>query len=318
MIKFNLPGLYEHHALNMYMIELYKTNPEVFRKHVKIESIFGNFPFCIWDGGRNFAYYKQATKEQVENIRRDYLNFNAKARFVFTNPELTEEDLDDRWCNLLLNIFNNTKEEIVINSDLMKNYLQKNYPDYNLVSSTTKCITNKEKALEEIMNPEYYQVCLDYNLNKDIEFLESIPKEYRHKVEFLCNAICPPGCAHRKMHYSETGLAHLTYLKEKYSVINHCHISEGVNHPSKIGCGNNLSWEEIEKYHQMGFQHFKLEGRTLESSTMFAQYLYYLIKPEYYFYVAESVVKSGALINDYNNPDIFEYKGAKEYSGVTY
>ena len=318
MIKYNMPGLYEHKHLILFLLDLYHKNREFFRPNVKIESVFGNFPYCTWDGGRNFPHYTQSNKEEVLKFRDEYMLFGVHPRFIFTNPNIEEEDLDDRWCNFLLNAFNDTNSEIVINSALMENYIKDNYPSYKLVSSTTKCIVNPEKAIAEIANSDYYQICIDYNLNKNMEFLESIPKEHRHKVEFLCNAICPPNCPYRKQHYSDTGKSHMTYLKEKYTVLPYCGIKDEINHPNKIGQGNNLSFEDIEKYHAMGFQHFKLEGRTLDSGTVFAQFLYYLIDPKYHFLVIEIALRSGALLNGYNDRAIYEYQGLKKHSDITW
>ena len=300
MTNFNIPGLYEHFDLNMFFLILRNDNREYFYDDVNISSIFGNFPYCIWDGGRNFPYYYQCTKQDILRIKNDYINYSVHPRFVFTNPVLQPEDLDDRYCNLLLDLFKDCDSEVVVNSLLMENYLKKNYPQYNLVSSTTKRITNREKALEEIMNPNYYQVCLDYDLNKDMEFLESIPMEYRHKVEFLCNAICPSNCSFRKKHYDLTGRAHLSYLRDGYTVNPQCKIAAGIN--CRLGEGNNLSREDIEKYSKMGFRYFKLEGRTLPSGAMFANYLYYMIKPEYHPAVMEMACNyEGIFFNDRNS-----------------
>ena len=316
MINFNLPGLYEHFELNSFFLHYYTIHPEYFNPGVKIASVFGNFPYCTWDGGRNFIYYDQVTKEKIIDVKNMYNSYHVNPRFVFTNPVLEERDLHDRFCNTILNLFPEDNNEIVVNSELLKTYLQENYPNFKLISSTTKCITNLDKALEEIANPDYYQVCIDYNLNKNIEFLESIPKELRSKVEILVNAICPPGCPHRKLHYSETGQAHLTYLKDRYSVAHECKIDQELNHPKRLGQGNNLSFEEIKEYHKMGFQHFKLEGRTLPSGTMFANYLYYLIKPEYHFFLIETAIKKQLFLNTYNDPETFVFTGEKDRAKI--
>ena len=317
-IKFNLPGLYEHHKLNLFFMHYLATAPYMFNDGISIASVFGNFPFCIWDGGRNFMHYKQSNKEEIQAFCADIANFNAAPRLIFTNPAIQKEDLDDRFCNQVLKIASQYKGEVVINSDLMKEYIKTNYPNMKIISSTTKRISNPKKSLEEIENGDYFQVCIDYDLNKNMEFLESIPKEYRHKVEILVNAICPSNCKFRKQHYVETGKAHLSYLKHNYSVANYCFIGNEMNHPDKLGKGNNLSFDDIKKYNEMGFQYFKLEGRTLGSGVVFANYLYYLVKPEYHYLFIEMAYKENLLINNYTDSDIFEFKGRKEMSKIHY
>ena len=298
---FNIPGIYDHLDLNLFFIKLQKTNPEFFYPDIKITSVFGNFHFCPWDGGRNFMYYSQQTKEEVKRIAELYNSVDIPLRLVFTNPVIQPNDLHNRYCNMILRELNNGMNEVCVNSSLMENYIRENYPKYKIISSTTKRLTSPEKALEEI-HKDYFQICLDYDLNHNIKFLESIPKDEREKVEFLTNAICRPGCAIRKHHYYATGAAQRTWLKEKYE-IDKCNIQDNLTHPSKLGKENNLSLEKIDEYSKMGFKYFKLEGRTLPSSVMFGCYLYYFIKPEAYFEVISLAShQNGIFINDPNGP----------------
>ena len=50
--KFHLPGLRKNFPLNMMVINLLETDPEWFREGVKIESVYGEFPMSLWNGGR--------------------------------------------------------------------------------------------------------------------------------------------------------------------------------------------------------------------------------------------------------------------------
>ena len=54
MIKYALPGMYEHANFYFNLLELKLTNPEYFYDNIEIEIIYGNPQFCIWDGGRIF------------------------------------------------------------------------------------------------------------------------------------------------------------------------------------------------------------------------------------------------------------------------
>lgn len=301
MIYYNLSGMYEHFTLNKFIIELYQTHPEFFREGVKIGSIFGNFQYCIWDGGRNFPYYNQVCKEDIESIAAYYNLYNIPLRLIFTNSAIEEEHLYDRFCNLQVKLLENGKNEIVVNSPLLEQYLRDNYPNYKYISSTTKCL-KEDKFLEELKNPDYYQVCLDYNLNKNIEMLEKIPKELRGKCEFLTNAICHSGCPIRKKHYYYTSLSNLTYCRYKYDLKNYCKIQGNINEPGTILSHNNLSWEEIQEYNKMGYKYFKFEGRTLPSSDILANYLYYLFDPKYIpFVVSQAACIPGIFFNNINS-----------------
>ena len=51
-VRFHLPGLRYNFPLNMFWISLLETHPEYFRENIEIASIFGSFPFSLWNGGR--------------------------------------------------------------------------------------------------------------------------------------------------------------------------------------------------------------------------------------------------------------------------
>lgn len=309
MLKFNIPGTYDHHGLNMFLLQHMVDEPELFREDIKISSVFGNFPYCIWDGGRNFPRVHQCTKEEIRYIKQTYDMYNIPLRLVFTNPVIEEEHLYDRYCNLVLKELDNNNNEIVVNSPLLEEYLRSEYPGYKIISSTTKRLGKKE-FLTELSKEDYYQVCLDYDLNHDQELLDSIPMKERSKVEILSNAICPAHCAFRKQHYDCTGHSQLTFARDGYTVNGVCGIKTTLNHPSALGKGNNLSIEEMREYSKKGFNTFKLEGRTLSSTAMFANYLYYFAKPEAIFYLIEKAgCLEGIYVNDKNGPlcgDLYE------------
>jgi len=307
---FNIPGPQTHFDLNVFFLGLMEQYPQYFYPDVKVSSIFGNFQYCIWDGGRNFAHYNQVTEERMIEIKDTYAHFQVPIRFVFTNPVIEKKHLYDRFGNLCLEIFHDEKNEIVVNSPLMEDYLRENYPKYKIISSTTKRITNKDKFMEELANPNYYQVCLDYDLNKNMELINSVPQELRPKVEFLINAICPPHCPQRKEHYALTGKAHISYLKDKYTN-DKCGIRESSIHPKVLGKGNNFTLEDIDNYSKLGYKYFKLEGRTLHSYDVLAMYLYYMVKPEWHYdIIGTALLLDGVIINSPNSE--YKYQLIKE------
>ena len=57
---------------------------------------------------------------------------------------------------------------------------------------------------------------------------------------------------------------------------------------------NNLTPEEIiNTYAPMGFQHFKLEGRSLSDLENACNYVRYMVKPEFQFLVLTTLIPSG-------------------------
>lgn len=295
MINYNIPGFYDHYSLNKFFIELKDKMPQVFYPRVSIGSVYGNFPYCTWDGGRIFGQNFQVTKEQIVEIHEFYHSFNIPLRFIFTNPLLTEEHLHNRFENLVLTICDNSNNEVCVNSPIVEEYIRTNYPSYKIISSTTKCLVQDDFQKE--IAKDYYQVCIDYNLNKNEALLEQLSPEEKRKCEFLVNAICPSNCGFRKQHYAENGKTVLSFDGYRYAwkMANACGIKNGVNHPSVLATGNNFSIDEIFKYERNGFSNFKLEGRTLPDSAVLGNYLYYFIKPEYHFEIMQMALDMGAI-----------------------
>ena len=280
MINFMLPGAYEQFPLNKAVIEFYHTHPQYFIENFNIGACFGNFHFTIWDGGRTFVEYHPASYEQIIEVRDFYKKFNIPLRFVYTNPVLEPVHLTDRFNNLVTSLCEDENNEIVVNSDILEDYLRIQYPKYKFISSTTKCLSKTSESAEELKK-DYYLVCLDYNLNKNYKYLESIPDEDKKKVEFLVNAICPPGCPNRKHHYFLNGIEHLSYNR-KYFI--DCAIKEGLNHPDTINYKTTITLEDIYNYYlPHGFNNFKIEGRTVSPGELICTYARLFIKPEYQF-----------------------------------
>ena len=292
MKKYMLPGLAENSRINIDFIRLLKEHPEYFYDNINVGAVFGNFKFCSWDGGRIFGEgaHLHSSKEEIQMLQNIYNNeLNVPMRFVFTNNSLTQEDCYDRFNNLVLELCENGQNEIVINSPILEKYIRENYPNYKFISSTTKCLTNIEEAKSEILNSNYYLTCLDYNLNKNYKFLETLTQEEKNKTELLVNAICGPACPNRKNHYKLNSLYMLNYGKPY--ALRSCSIEHNNLYPRNDSVF--ISPEEIDNYYYPnGFTNFKLEGRTFSELDALLNLVRYMVKPEYQFYIISQLMQN--------------------------
>ncbi len=290
MIYFAIPGLYENIRTNEIFYELYKNLPQCFYNDFSFDAFYGNFQYCIWDGGRFFQEYKHSTIEDIQKAMQLYnYKMNVPMRFIFTNTKIEPQHCYDRFCNLITEMCENSMNEIVVNSPVLEDYLRKNYPKYKIISSTTKCLSNKEDLVKELHSEKYFRVCLDYNLNQQKDFLKNLNEEEKDKCEFLINASCGPGCKNRKKHYDFNSESSLNYGKSFF--LNFCIIP-----------GNNLyPYEEQKKvwitpkdlrewYEPNGFSHFKLEGRTFKPFVHLGNLINYMVKPEYQLFIFTEVL----------------------------
>ena len=271
---FHLPGLFRFFNGYVALFQLIAHNPSILKEKVKIGSVYGA-PCCIWNGGRTVATYFD--KGQCETIKNFMFNYNVPARFTFTNCLLEESHVYDTYCNMLLDMFNTGTNEVICNREVLENYIRNKFGNrYKYISSTTKRLVKQEDQIKEI-NKDYYLIVLDYNHNKDLNFLQSIPN--KEKCEILCNAVCKPNCPVRLKHYQDISKAQ---LENDWRYLYSCDDSIKWFWQVKKENESFISIEDINNtYLPMGFSNFKLEGRTANSMDWVEIILYYLIKEEY-------------------------------------
>lgn len=289
---FFLSGAFESFEFISSFLQIARRCPSMLKDNVVIDSVFGS-PTCIWNGGRALAnvYYN---KKQLQNIRDTYANLGVKVRLIFTNPFLNEHDLYDRYCNLVMSIFKDLSPEVVVNSPLLEEYLRSTYPTAFFISSTTKRLRSNEEQLREF-DREYKYICLDYDYNYNYGFLDSIPKSERDRVEILVNSTCLKGCNARVLHQEFSAKRQLEYDSDDYCesevFYKECpkikrimsQSSSQSDNVRDIYSGTNYIFpQDLDMYLDKGFCHFKIQGRELAVSQLFAEMLPYIISPNYY------------------------------------
>lgn len=290
-IKFALPTLWNHWDFTVALIKFQEMYPEAFRPNATIGAVYDNFPYCLWDGGRIFNEYTYASIEDI-TIRKEFLETHGiPLRLIFTSPVIQEQHLYDRFCNLVTQVCENDINEIVVNSEILENYLREHYPKYSFISSTTKCNVF-DASLKEVETNKYKYICLDYNQNHNFKLLDTLNQSQKNQIEFLCNAICPPGCPNRKEHYRLNGLFYLNFMKP-YD-LNYCGVQQHTLHPLVENYKNHINADDIyTTYVDKGFSMFKLEGRTLPTVEVMLNCAKYLIKPEYQLFFITEMLSSG-------------------------
>ena len=274
-IYWHLPGFCYFRLLNQVIINLMNDYPEKFYDGYKVGSVYGTFPGAIWNGGR--AVFGITSKRDIESILKIYNSKGVPVRFTWTNSLIEEKHLQDTYCNLIMKLADNGLNQVLVNTEVLENYVRKEYPDFKLISSTTKRIVDVQ-SLKEELEKDYYLVVLDYDLNHNTEVLESI-KPYADRVEILVNEVCYPGCPKRKEHYLQQSQMQLEYdIHTAFPCPNRTterKFSECMDRPAFI------SREQIAEYVDKGFVNFKIVGRGMPLEYVKESYLYFLVKEEH-------------------------------------
>lgn len=288
VVKWHLPGFCAFFYLNQIVINLMKEYPEKFREGYRVGSVYGTFPGAIWNGGR--AVFGITCKKDMQRIVDTFNRFGVPVRFTWTNPLLEEKHVYDTYCNLIMSVADNGKNEVLVNSPVLEQYLRENYPDFGFISSTTKRLTRLEEIQAEL-DKNYKLVVLDYDLNHDEKVLAAL-ESVADRIEILVDEICFPGCQKRKKHYEDEALMQLTYEK---GTVFPC--PNRTTRPSFAECKKRPSFisnEEIDGYIERGYTNFKIVGRGLPQDMVLESYLYYLVKEEEREFIHNKIDKTMA------------------------
>ena len=284
---YHLPGLFEFYELYREFLPLFREHREYFYDWCEIGSIYGAPADCIWGGGR--AGFGDNEPQEVLALMQEY---GISARLTFSNSLIREEHLSDRRCNALCSLFEKSKgvqNGVIVYSDLLLDYLQKNYPGLYFVSTTTKVLMDFRQFLNEVKRDEFLYVVPDFRLNKVFDKLNTLSESQKDKVEFLCNECCWFGCKDRKRCYEAVSRKNLgENCPEHYCTAPDANkgyrFSDAMTNPGFIGIQ-----DIINEYLPMGFSNFKIEGRGLGSALILEFLLYYMTKPEYHIHVREKI-----------------------------
>ena len=313
--QYHLPGLFEFYELYKVFLPLFREHREYFYDWCDIGSVYGAPADCIWGGGR--AGFGDDDAKKVLDLMKEY---GISARLTFSNSLLKEEHLLDKKCNTLCKLFeeagdiqresvsnknmqnksikdiqeNNVQPKVIqngviVHSDLLLDYLKKNYPSLYFVSSTTKVLTDFQEFLKEVKREDFQYVVPDFRLNKSFDKLNTLTQIEKDKVEFLCNECCWFGCKDRKRCYETVSRKNLGENCPEH----HCaapDAEEGYRFSKAMKNPGFISIEDIQNvYLPIGFSNFKIEGRGLGSALVLEFLLYYMVKPEYQIHVREAI-----------------------------
>jgi collagenase-like PrtC family protease len=282
-INIFLPGFYENFRYIIFLHDWMEKEPTIFNDGMRISAAYGCFPGNIWNGGR--VIIGLASKEDIQYAVKEYNSRGIAIRFTYTNPCLEKMHLLDTYCNLCMLLADNGKNEVLVNSDLLEDFIRANYPDYKIISSTTKCLYDLERIQEEL-EKDYHLVVLDSAMNNTEELFRL---DHKEKIELIVNHYCADNCPRRKEHYKLVGESQLEYADISFPCENIKRSFQEIQ-KNRSFISTDLIYE---KYVPAGFTNFKLDGRGFRKEKVLESFAYYLARPEYRTMVLERLKKLG-------------------------
>ena len=268
-------------GFNVYFAQYIQRHPERFMPNIRPAAFYGSFNNAIWQVGRSMIGI-QPSPLDIETAIQRINDAGVAVRYTYTNSLIEEKHLNDTYCNLTMELANNGKNEVLVNSPVLEKYLRENYPNFKYILSTTACERNIDKINEA--TKKYDLVVIDFRDNRNFEFLEKI--QDKDKIEILLDELCTSSCAFRKKHYDI--IAKINCLQGNRSE-DFCMMKNNADGGSGGFYSNlernkdtNLSFDDVYKrYYEMGFRNFKLIGRKISEMFTFESYMYYIVNPEW-------------------------------------
>lgn len=284
-IKFFVPDFYSNFRLITVFHDLMSSLPEYFYENIEIGAAYGCFPGSIWNGGR--VMLGSCTKKEIEYAIAELNKRGIAVRYTFTNPLIEKRHLLDTFCNLCLELGMDGENEVLVNSPLLEEYIRSAFPSYRLISSTTKCLNDRE-AIGRELEKDYALVVLDSAMN-NTEELFSLP--YKERIELIVNHYCMDNCPRRKAHYEAIGRGQLTFSEPDFPECSNINrdFYQIMQNRSFITAEQILG-----EYREAGFRNFKLDGRAFSKFKVLESFLYYFVKPEH-----RDMIRSGILRKEF-------------------
>lgn len=278
IVHYSLPDFYNYYQLNTGLLKLMNDHPGYFRDNIKVDSMYGTFPGCIWNSGR--TQFGMSTYENILNTIGSLNQMGISVRFTFTNGKLTGRHFKDYYGNIILEIANEfsgkfgVKNGVNIGVESFKDFINTNYPNLYTLWSTTIGLKNADQV-NDLSKDSI--VVIPYQMNNtDIidKFL------YVENIEVLCCESCIDNCPDRQAHYSDLSDAQLIQPSKGFKCPHGCELYYYYDNIPKRK--HYISPEMIESHYlPRGINQFKISGRNDNIINVIERYVTFLAKPEY-------------------------------------
>ncbi|WP_378957064.1 hypothetical protein [Pelosinus sp. sgz500959] len=274
---FNASGLFVYTPLIVQLIEIVRKKYDYL---LPIVSIYGS-PKVLWNGGRlilkDFCYNNLSSYEKEFVLLSQY---KIVPSITFTNHLIQKKDLADKECNKILELLEEHKGNVILSSDILREYISEKYSNIKIYASVIKTTIEDGKGnfhyyklLEK--NFDTYVIHPDDNFNhKLFEGLDL------NKVEILLNERCFYGCLNRKQHYETIAREQICQTENiKYDgrFLDQCSAIPETKQSSSQKRNLMLTLNEVRELYSLGVRRFKLQGRADNIYLYFYDLIRYLL-----------------------------------------
>jgi hypothetical protein len=265
-IHWNIAGAFTHHKILM---------PLFIRKSSNIYSVYDGLNFCAWNGGRlNYNVHYD------ESIYKMYKKYNVGVGLTFSNMII--DNLNDKTGNMLLEIFHEENNHIVVSNNRLLDYIRNKFPKYKIKRSVSSIfpihVPMQDSDIKEYKESEkiYDLIVPRYEHIFDERFIELNQSKYEIMTNDTCIYNCPWWDMHFSLH-SELNRKYADKNPRDFLSPEECKKIEECWIPGFDPCigdlptikkygenyGMDLTHKQLDKLIDRGIRHFKISGREM-------------------------------------------------------
>lgn len=274
--RFNVSGMFAFDDLVLDFIDLVRRTLDC---RVPIVSLHGA-PAVPWNAGRlvRDPFDLRQFPARLEALAAMGLG----CHLTFTNHLLAASDLQDPAGNFLLDCIARRPalNAVIVNSELLSQYIASRHPNLAQVASITKVVAEKGRgnvAYYKELGQRFWRYVVHPDDVHDRRVLDQLDRE---KAEIIINECCNRQCALRTRHYDLVAQAQKSRGRAASPPI--CLQPPD---PPELASDTTrtceLAHSEMKAIYDMGFRNFKLQGRAANFFIVAYDLAYYMLEPNF-------------------------------------
>jgi len=265
LARFSVADMFLHYPLVMQYLTLME---KAFVSYNPIECLYGA-PAMPWNGGRpiRILFKAEDFRAALEPLYSRNIGYHA----TFTSHLITANDLPDPVGNAILECISQHPDlnGVIVVSDLLSKYIADRYPAVQQAASIVKVTFEHGGGRPDYyreLGKRFHRYMIHPDDCRDLKILDQLDRD---KAEIIVNEPCVTFCPARIHHYDTNARWQRAIAtpdeprltKEADEVVGNCHSPFYMNRIAEHQRSCNLSRSEMKAVYDMGFRHFKLQGR---------------------------------------------------------
>jgi len=263
--RFNVSGMFVFERL---VVDVVTSVEATFDCHVPIEAMHGA-PAVPWNAGRPSRVPFSLAGLQASLQRLHAKNIGCFP--TFTNHLIDNKDLEDRTCGCILDCISQRADlnGVIVASELLSKHIAEKYPALRQVASVIKVTFDGGQGKADYYNElgkRFYRYVVHPDDCRDLKLLDQLD---RQKAEIIVNENCVANCPRRARHYTAyarwqraAGSPEQQQIQQEVDqIVASCPSPAHLRQMPTRTRTCNLTRTEMKAVYDLGFRHFKIQGR---------------------------------------------------------